>query len=373
MQLFPDLPVRWLYAVKANDNPYILNLVNEQGLGFDTVSLEEVLLINEVTGRPDRILYTENNMTDEEMERAVQLGVRLNIGALDRLETVAQKHPGTGCAVRINLNIGDGHHEHVVTGHRESKFGIPVRKIDEIRKIASKGKLKITGLHIHIGSGIREPANLITAMKRLLEAADHFQELEFINFGGGLPVAYREEDTPFDLQEFAREAAPLLRADLKRRPENFTYWFEPGRWLMAPAGVLLSRVTSIKKQGKVTYVGTNTGFNHLIRPMLYDAYHEVINVSRIEQKADTLYSISGNICENGDILAYDRYMPEAEKHDLLAFADTGAYGMVMSSHYNRRALPAEVLVNEDSSFKTIHPRHSADAVVREYLRETGYR
>lgn len=371
--LFPDLPVKWLYAIKANDNPHILDIIHKEQFGFDTVSLEEVLLVNKITEQSHRILYTENNMDDEEMNRAVASGVWLNIGALDRLETLAKTHPGTECSVRLNLNIGDGHHEHVITGHRESKFGIPVRKIDDINKIAGDNRLKIAGLHIHIGSGIREPANLITAMKTLLEATEHFENLRFVNFGGGLPVAYHEEDTPFDLTKFARQAEPVLEEDLKKRPSNFTYWFEPGRWLMAPAGMLVSRVTSIKKQGHVTYVGTNTGFNHLIRPLLYDAHHEVVNISRLNEAKDKVYSISGNICENGDILAYDRNMPVTEKNDLLAFADAGAYGMVMSSAYNRRALPAEVMVKEDGSLQLIRPRHSADEVVEHYLRETGYK
>ena len=371
--LFPDLPVNWLYAVKANDNPFILDLIHREKLGFDTVSLEEVLLVNRITEEPYRILYTENNMDDTEMERAVEAGVWLNIGALDRLETLAATHPGTECSIRLNLNIGDGHHEHVITGHRESKFGIPVRKIEEIKKITADGRLTVSGLHIHIGSGIREPANLISAMKKLLEATEYFENLRFVNFGGGLPVAYHEGDSPFDLAEFAKEARPILEQDLKRRPSGFTYWFEPGRWLLAPAGMLISKVTSIKKQGHVTYVGTNTGFNHLIRPLLYDAHHEVINISRPGGPKDETYSISGNICENGDILAYDREMPATQKGDTLAFADAGAYGMVMSSAYNRRALPAEVMVREDGSFRLIRPRSAADQVVDQYLRETGYR
>lgn len=372
-RLFTDLPVKWLYATKANDNPHILDVIHKEKFGFDTVSFEEVLLVNKITSEPHRILYTENNMDDEEMNRAVESGVWLNIGALDRLEALAKTHPGTECSVRLNLNIGDGHHEHVITGHRESKFGIPVRKIDEIKKIAGDNRVKIAGLHIHIGSGIREPVNLITAMKRLLEATEHFENLKFVNFGGGLPVAYRENDKPFDLTQFAEEARPLLEEDLKRRPNDFTYWFEPGRWIMAPAGMLISEVTSIKKQGHVTYVGSNTGFNHLIRPILYDAHHEVINITKMNQKRDKIYSISGNICENGDIMAYDRKMPAAEKGDLLSFADAGAYGMVMSSSYNRRALPAEVMVKEDSSLQLIRPRLSAEEVVNRYLKETGYK
>ncbi len=367
-----DLPVKWLYAIKANDNPFIIEAINKKGIGFDTVSLEEVILCQAFTDNPADIFYTENSMTDEEMERAVEAGVVLNIGALSRLEQYL-KHPKTKeCCIRINPAIGDGHHAKVNTGDPESKFGIRIGLLKDAVDLAAKYNKKITGIHAHIGSGIKEPENQIAAMKVMLELSEEFPDLRYINFGGGMPTPYRKADREFNIERFAELARQLLTEDLKKRPNGFEYFFEPGRWFVAEAGYLVTSVTTVKDQVETVYLGTDTGMHHLVRPPLYEAWHGVVNLNKMEAPHDQLYTVAGNICESGDILAFDRLLPETEIGDVLAICDAGAYGMTMASQYNRRSLPAEVMITENGELKCIRPRLTADETVERFLKDCGY-
>lgn len=370
--IFRGLPVQWLFAMKANDNPYILDIFKSENFGYDTVSYEEVLLGLNFTDDPARIFYTENNMTDAEMSGAIEAGVTLNIGSLSRLEAFC-RHAGTkSCSIRINPDIGDGHHTKVITGNKDSKFGIRMDLLPDCLALAEKHGVRISGIHAHIGSGIQNPENFKTAMEIMLRVAADFPGLEAINFGGGIPVPYRPEDKEFSLSDFSERVEPLLKNDFDSRKKPITYYFEPGRWLIAPAGVLLTRVNTVKDQGNKVFLGTDTGFNHLLRPALYDAYHHVTNISRPGPGAVRLYDVAGNICESGDILAFDRKLPDTEIGDLLAFHDAGAYGMTMASHYNRRALPSEVLITKNGEIKVIRPRKSASRQVEELMEDTGF-
>jgi diaminopimelate decarboxylase len=260
----------------------------------------------------------------------------------------------------------------VDTGHRDSKFGIRLDLIPDAVRMAASNGVKITGVHIHIGSGIRRPENLTNAMKVLVDIARRLPDLQRINFGGGFPIPYREDEEPFSMKQFAEQAAPLLRQELDRHDGKLVFHFEPGRWIVAQAGMLLTRVNTVKDQGRITFLGTDTGFNHLVRPAMYEAYHAVVNVTRSAEPATTTYTIAGNICESGDILAEDRLLPETHHNDLIALCDTGAYGMTMASHYNRRALPAEVLLRSDGTEKVIRPRESATHIVERFLQETNF-
>jgi diaminopimelate decarboxylase len=368
---FEGMPVRFLYAVKANDNPHILKIIHEEGMGYDTVSYEEVLLGLRIKSDPRQIFYTENNMTDQEMDAAIRSGVILNIGSLSRLKSFLE-HPGSHeCSIRLNPGIGDGHHDKVDTGNRDSKFGIRKDMISGCASMAASYGKKIVGLHLHIGSGIRKPENLISAMGVLIEYAQYLPDLRFINFGGGMPIPYREGAESFDLSTFAKLAEKVILNDYRNRDSTFRYYFEPGRWFTAQAGVLLTRVNTVKDQGNVTYLGTDTGFHHILRPALYDAYHAVVNLSRHGETGDKVYTIAGNICESGDILATDRKLPETSEGDLLAICDAGAYGMSMASHYNRRALPAEILITGGTE-SLIRRRMSAEETVDRHLADTGF-
>lgn len=372
LDAFQNHPVKWLYAIKANDNPHILKLIQQAGIGFDTVSFEEVLLCQHFIDDSRQIFYTENSMSDAEMDAAIRLGVTLNIGSLKRLERFCEHPAARECCVRINPAIGDGHHARVNTGDSESKFGIRIGQIEAAVALAQKKGKRIIGLHAHIGSGIKEPENLIAAMKVLLELSREFPDLQFINFGGGMPTPYRSSEKPFDMTRFAELAGKLFDADLKNRPDGFHYLFEPGRWFVAEAGFLLTKVQTIKDQLETRYLGTDTGMHHLMRPVIYDAWHDVVNLSKFNEPADQVYTISGNICESGDILAFDRLLPEADMDDILAICDAGAYGMTMASQYNRRALPAEVLLKSDGSYQLIRPAQSAEETVAEFLAKCGF-
>jgi diaminopimelate decarboxylase len=372
-RLFPDLPVKWLYAIKANDNPFILEIIHAQGFGFDTVSFEEVVLSQYFHEDPHNIFYTENNMTDQEMEQAIEAGVILNIGSYSRLESYC-KHPDTKrCSIRINPDIGDGHHERVVTGNKDSKFGIRFDLVDDCLKLAKKYDVKITGIHIHIGSGIKKPHNFTAAMKKLLNISYRFPDLEMVNFGGGFPIPYKESGKEFSLEDFKEQVTNLLEKDIENRQKTITYYFEPGRYIVGQSGVLLTRVNTVKNQGRKVFLGTDTGFNHLIRPLLYNAYHNVINIDRMDEPATETYTVSGNICESGDVLADNRILPKTKEGDILALTEAGAYGMTMASEYNRRAYPAEVLIQKNGELKLIRPRVSAEETVKQFFNDTGYK
>lgn len=368
--LFKGLPVNWLYAMKANDNPHLLKLIAAQGFGFDTVSFEEVSLGLKIV-EADRIFYTENNMSDSEMLLAMKEGVRLNIGSFSRLKKFAEAG-GVSCSIRVVPEIGDGLHARVTTGHKESKFGIDLALIQDINDLQKQTKLRIEGIHMHIGSGIRKATNMIDAMKRLLDIGKQFEHLNFINFGGGFPIAYQENEHAFSLSDFAKKARELLLTDLEHRDGNFSYFFEPGRWITAQSGCLLTSVTSKKKAGSIQYLGTDTGFNHLARPILYDAQHRVIHLAKdVDSSTEKQnYTIAGNICESSDILARDVQLSEVKEGDILAFADAGAYGMTMASVYNRRQLPSEVLIENHLSVRLIRKKVDIQTHINRFFEET---
>ena len=372
-QLFTDLPVRWLYAIKANDNPHLLRIIRDEGFGFDTVSYEEVLLASHVETNPHEIFYTENNMTDEEMHKAIEDEVVLNIGSVYRLQQFCEHPKAQKCCIRLNPQIGDGHHSRVITGNKESKFGIGLDKIEHCLELTRDAGVSIIGIHSHIGSGISKPENLISSIRKMLSLANQFPDLQFVNFGGGLPIPYEPEDTPFDIQAFGKQATELFEKDLANRPDDFHYWFEPGRWVVGECGILLAEITCIKDQGDIQYLGTNSGFNHLARPIIYHSYHEVMNINQQQKETEEkIYTVSGNICESGDILAKDRQIAASREGDILAFADAGAYGMTMASHYNRRSFPAEILVTDEGIHKVIRPRKSFQETVTDYLKDTAF-
>ncbi len=370
--LFPEMPVSWLYAVKANDNPHVIRIIAGEGFGFDTVSYEEVLLCLKLGTDPRNIFYTENNMTDAEMHGAASQGVILNIGSLGRLAAFCKAYPGTECSIRIKPDISDGHHAKVDTGNQDSKFGIRLDLVPEAVNIARKHGVRIRGIHAHIGSGIQEPENLLAEIEVLLKSSVNLQDIAFINFGGGIPIPYRPGESPFDLERFADLASDRLKKFLAGAKNPVSFFFEPGRWIVGPAGVLLTQANTVKDQGRKSFIGTDTGFNHLLRPALYDAYHMVVNLSGTTgREEDKTYHIAGNICESGDMIALDRTLPETRPGDYLAVLDAGAYGMTMASQYNRRALPAEVLITTEGYHKTIRSRKSPEETVDDFLRETG--
>ena len=369
-QRLKPVPHRLFYAMKANASPAVLRILREEGLGFEAVSIAEVLLARRLGMAPEDIFYSGNNITDDEMEAVHAEGVLMNIGELSRLDRFGRRFPGAEVSLRVNPALGDGHHPNVVTAGEQTKFGIPLAELPRALALVERHGLDLIGLHQHIGSGIGTARALRDAMQVLLDASRDAPSLRFLNFGGGLDVPYRPDARPFDLDAFSEHVLPLLHNEAERR-KDIAFWFEPGRFFVAEAGVLLTRVNTIKTTAQKSFAGTDTGFNQLIRPVLYDAYHEVVNLSN-PAGAARRYDVVGNICETGDRLARNRRLPELREGDVLAVLDAGAYGMSMASEYNLRPLPAEVLLTADGAARTIRRRLSPAELVDRLLAETNW-
>ena len=363
-----SVPSKLLYALKANSNPALIRILLEEVDGFDAVSPGEVMLLLKLGARPEQIMFSPNYMTDSEMANAVERDVLLNLGELTRLERFGKAYPGSNVSIRLNLWLGAGHHEYVVTGGQNSKFGIPATQLDEAAAIAGRHGLRIVGLHQHIGSGFSNVQDFADAVDLLIEASKMFPEAEFLNVGGGIGIPYRADEAACDLDAMAR----YIEIAANRPELKSEFWFEPGRFLVAESGVLLTTVTAVKQSGKRTYAGTDSGFNHLIRPVLYGAHHEIFNLSNPTGPL-LPYDVAGNICESGDVFARDRHVQEIREGDLLAILDVGAYGVSMASEYNMRPLPEEVLRKADGTSSTIRKRLTPTELVERVILETDGR
>ena len=368
-QHLDGLPAKLLYAMKANTSPAVLRIIRDEGFGLDAVSPAELALALRLGFAPGDILFSANNMTEEEMDAAHESGVLLNIGELSRLEAYGRAYPGADVCVRLNPKIGAGHHEHVITAGERSKFGIPVEKTSDVQRIARAHGLRIVGLHQHIGSGILDGARLWQAISVLLNAAPDFPDVRFINVGGGLGIPYRPDEQPLQAANFqATVAEPLQAFAREHLGADVQFWFEPGRYLVAEAGVLLVRVNTLKTAYGRVYAGTDSGMGHLVRPTVYGAYHAVTNLSNPDGPLRT-YDVAGNICESGDLFAKGRPIQEIREGDVLAILDAGAYGMAMASEYNLRPLPAEVLISSDGTLHLTRRRVSPIELAERLLAE----
>jgi diaminopimelate decarboxylase len=252
--------------------------------------------------------------------------------------------PGREVLLRINPGVGGGHHPHVVTGGAHSKFGIPLEELAPAVEAAEESGLVVRGLHAHIGSGIAEPAPLLASARRLLEAATQVPSVRVLDLGGGFAIPYRDGDREFDLAAYALGLEALLAEFTTRLPARFELWFEPGRFVVGPAGYLVAEVTCRKESGGLTFIGLDTGMNHLLRPALYGAYHRIVNLSAPKASLEWV-EVVGNVCETTDVLASNRPVPRPEEGHLLAFLDVGAYGYSMASRYNLWPLPKEVALS----------------------------
>ena len=332
------------YACKANTNILVLKLLRRLGAKIETVSSGEILLALKVGFRTEDIIYTSTSMSREEMQFVVKKKIKVNLDSLSQIELYGRLSPNSPIGIRINQGIGAGHHSHVITGGEMSKFGIDLAHLPQAKKLAEKYKLKITSLHQHIGSNVLDSKILLQAFDKLLHTADNFPDLESLDFGGGFGVPYLPKEKSLNLQFLGKEMTKRMQKFCIKYGRALTMILEPGRFLVAEAGTLLARVTEIKSNPTRTFVGINTGFNHLIRPTMYGSYHHISNASRVTgvtMRAD----IAGNICESGDILGRERRIVKPKIGDILAISNAGAYGYVMASSYNSRALPREVLID----------------------------
>ncbi len=329
------------YAMKALSNVSVLKLMRKLGAGLDTVSIQEVKLGLHAGFAPEQIIFTPNGVSMEEIEEAASLGVQLNIDNLSILEQFGSKHPQVPVCIRINPHVMAGGNSKISVGHIDSKFGISIHQIPHILRIVENTKMHINGIHMHTGSDILDIDVFLYAAEILFDAAKHFRELKFIDFGSGFKVPYKEGDIQTDIEELGEKLSQRFLEFCKLYGRNLTLAFEPGKFLVSEAGFFLVKVNVVKQTTSTVFAGIDSGFNHLIRPMFYGATHLIENISNPEGKK-RFYSVVGYICET-DTFASNRQIAEISEGDILCFRNAGAYCYTMASNYNSRPRPAEVL------------------------------
>ncbi|EAS19471.1 diaminopimelate decarboxylase [Flavobacteria bacterium BBFL7] len=329
------------YAVKALSNLSILKLFKQLGAGLDTVSLQEVQLGLAAGVEPHKIIYTPNGVSLEEIEQVAAMGVQINIDNLSILEQFGSKHPTIPVCVRINPHVMAGGNANISVGHIDSKFGISIHQIPHLLRIVENTNMTVNGVHMHTGSDILDIGVFLYATEILFETAAKFKDLEFIDFGSGFKVPYKEGDVSTDIEDLGEQLSERFNKFCKDYGRDITLAFEPGKFLVSEAGYFLAKVNVVKQTTSTVFAGIDSGFNHLIRPMLYGSYHGIKNISN-ETGRNRFYSVVGYICET-DTFAQNRQISEITEGDILAFANAGAYCYSMTSNYNSRYRPAEVL------------------------------
>lgn len=329
------------YAVKALSNLSILKLFNSLGSGLDTVSIQEVHLGLKAGFKPEEIIYTPNGVSLSEIEKASELGVQINIDNLSILEQFGTKHPKTPVCVRINPHIMAGGNTNISVGHIDSKFGISIHQIPHLMRIVENTAMTINGIHMHTGSDILDIDVFLQASEILFDAAKHFKNLDFIDFGSGFKVPYNKGDLETNIEELGKKLSKRFNEFCKEYGKQLTLAFEPGKFLVSEAGHFLAQVNVIKQTTSTVFAQVDSGFNHFIRPMLYGSQHDIINISNPKGR-ERFYSVVGYICET-DTFANNRRISEIKEDDILAFKNAGAYCYSMASNYNSRYRPAEVL------------------------------
>ena len=359
------------YSVKANSNLQLLKIAREEGLNVDAMSPGEMFLELEAGFKPEQILFISNNVSAEEMKFAIDRNITISVDSLSQLELFGKINPGGSVAIRFNPGVGAGHHEKVVTGGKETKFGVDPKFIPQVKETLKKYNLKLVGINQHIGSLFMEYSAYIQGIKSILSIAENFENLEFVDLGGGFGIPYhkQENEARLDLSSLGKELDAILKEWVKSYGKNITFKIEPGRYISAECGVLLGTVYAIKINYDKKYIGTDLGFNVLQRPIMYDSHHgiEIYRNSDVSSNKKEPVTIVGNICESGDIIAKNRILPEIFEGDILGILDAGAYGHVMSSNYNNRLRPAEVLIKENGEHILIRRRDTLEDLIRFYL------
>ncbi|MBR5406998.1 MAG: diaminopimelate decarboxylase [Lachnospiraceae bacterium] len=358
-------PYRANYSCKTNTNLSILKIALDAGINADAMSEGEMRMLLKAGFTPDRIFYVCNNVSADEMRFAIDNDILTSLDSLDQIRMFGTINRGGRCAVRINPGVGAGHHEKVVTAGKKTKFAIAEADIDEIFKIADEYDLKIVGINQHVGSQFMDPSPFLAAVDNLLRIAMRFKDLEFIDFGGGYGIPYHklDDEKEYDMEAFSKEFTAKLDDFVLRYGSVPLFKSEPGRYCVAEGGVILGRVHSIKENSGIKYVGTDVGMNVLVRPSMYDSWHdiEIIRDGKVVGRDNAGFekvTVCGNICESGDVLCKDRELPKVKDNDLICVLDAGAYGYSMCSSYNTRLRPAEVMVCSDGSIKLIRRRET---------------
>lgn len=361
-QSFPGDHVKIKYACKALNNVNILKLMKSAGSGLDVVSIEEAMIGLHAGFEPSEILFTPNCVSFEEIQAGIELGITINIDNISILEQFGHTYGNTvPCCIRLNPHIVAGGNVHIQTGHIDSKFGISIYQLRHVLRIIEKENILVTGLHMHTGSDILEAEVFIRGAELLFEAAANFKSLQFIDFGSGFKVSYKEGDVVTDIPELGKVITKRFSEFCKEYGRPLELWFEPGKFLVSEAGYLLVKANVLKQTTATVFAGVNSGQNHLIRPMLYDAYHHIVNISN-PKGTQRIYTVVGYICET-DTFGWDRKLNEVREGDVLAILNAGAYGFTMSNNYNARLRPAEVLLHNDKAH-LIRKRETMDDLLR---------
>ena len=345
---FAALPFRPFFAMKANSNAAILRLVRESGFGCDAVSPGEIFIAKHAGFRGEEIWFTCSNVSDDDLRAIDDPSIVINVNAMSEIDRVLALDLPNEVALRLNPDVGAGHHLDVITAGESVKFGIELAEVETARMVVEDSGRRVVGIHAHIGSGVDELEPLLESARKLLELAPSFPHLRWINFGGGMSVPYKPGDKEFPIDDYGAQLAALAGPLLRER--NLTAILEPGRYVVAQSGFLIARVTAKRVSGGMTWVGVDTGFNHLVRPSKYNAYHAIVNARASEAKDEVI--VAGDLCESGDVFTRSsdgrpitRAIDQVRVDDLLAFCDAGAYGFSMASEYNARLLPPEVLID----------------------------
>jgi diaminopimelate decarboxylase len=359
---FSNVPnLKLNYAAKALSNLAILRLMNSLGSGLDTVSIQEVQLGLKAGFKPEDIIYTPNGVSLEEIEEAAKLGVRINIDNLSILEQFGTRHPKVPVCIRINPHVMAGGNSNISVGHIDSKFGISIHQIPHLLRIVELTKMHINGIHMHTGSDILDIDVFLYASEILFDTARHFKDLDFIDFGSGFKVPYKEGDIQTNVEELGQKLTGRFNEFCRQYGKELTLAFEPGKFLVSEAGYFLAKVNVVKQTTSTVFASVDSGFNHLIRPMLYGASHEIINISNPEGR-ERYYSVVGYICET-DTFGNNRRINEISEGDILCFKNAGAYCFTMASNYNSRYRPAEVLWHEGKAY-LIREREDFEDLIR---------
>lgn len=342
--------VRLYYAAKANTNLNVLRILHSQGAYIDTVSPGEVFLALSAGFTPDRIMYTGTSVRNDELKMLLDANITINIDSQSELDRLLKISVPQILSVRVNPEVGAGHHSHCITAGAESKFGLWEEEVIQAYAIAQRARVGRFGIHMHIGSGILDTEPYFLAVAKLLDIAKRVHnevgiDFEFIDIGGGLGIPYKPEDKELDLTAFSKRVVTLFKNKVKEYGLGKPFLFmEPGRYLVCDSTILLTSVNTVKVTPVHKYVGVDAGFNTLIRPTMYDSYHHILVANKLNETNKETYNIAGPICESGDLLARDRQLPEIQEGDLLAILNAGAYGFSMSSQYNSRPRASEIMI-----------------------------
>ncbi len=360
------------YSAKANSSLAILEIANEEGLNIDAMSPGEMYAELKAGFSPDKIFYISNNVSKEEMQYAIDNNITLSVDSISQLEQFGQLNPGGKVAARFNGGIGAGHHEKVITAGKNTKFGIDPDEMELFNETLKKYNLTLVGINQHIGSLFMEPDKYIEGVYAILSIAKQFKDLEFIDLGGGFGIPYNKlEDTykTLDIKALGNKLDEIFEEFTKEYGKRLKFKVEPGRYIAAECGVLLGTVHAIKNNGNNKYAGTDLGFNVLARPVMYDSHHDIEVYRKSDEKSEKIEPITvvGNICETGDIIAKNRMLPTLKEGDILAILDAGAYGHVMSSNYNNRLRPAEVLIRENREAVLIRKRDTLEDIMKNFI------